>query len=234
LAAVIAKVGINSSSNPASVDYKLSQLRADVDAHSITIAAHTASIATKLTGSMSSAITNAIIGNTTPTSGTVYGVSIVLGKVATAALVDMVDTNALQDAAVTTRKLKPSHQLFTSNGTNQQTTSTTYVDVPGMSTTYTSGLTAETLLIWFTGMIYKDTTGSGQALLNIAGTDMKPTLYTEPSDTWQTQTRMYQYNIAANTTITLKARFNQAGGGTMNFHNGADFAGQIRIIAFSQ
>ncbi len=126
------------------------------------------------------------------------------------AKVGWITTAMLANAAVTTPKFKPSviNYLPASSGT-VNTTSITMVDVPGISTTYTTGPTAERLMIECAAMTIVNG-AAGHVTLNINGVDMPDEfVYNNATSYWLRQSKTYFYDAPANTLLTLKFRYRQ-------------------------
>lgn len=234
ITAIATKVGINSSADTSSLDYMLAALGTRIN--------NIKSGAEALTAPTISSFANATHNHQNATGG---GVLAAPGITSFAnALHDhtnsagggVLATAAHADASITTRKLKPTIINFASNGSGEtSTTNTTLTDITDSIYDYTSGSTAETLEIWATVMMWKDTANAGEASLNIDGVDQPQFFYTEPADTWKTMTRMFTVNVAANATIRFKIRIrSQSAGGTLHIYVGPAYGIQYRIWAISQ
>lgn len=144
-------------------------------------------------------------------------------------------TRHLNTSAATSSKVKLSVINFVDpSGSNFTTTSASYVDITGVTTSYTSGATAERLFIWFQGMATNSAVASGQITLNINGTDQTEiSLYKDDATQWDSFSKLYIYDVAASTTITIKGRAQNSGGSTLSFHRGSPYLASIRGFAIS-
>jgi len=151
ITAIAAKLGINGSLDVNSVDYKLTAAFSTLAAYSSGATALTSPAITSFTNAQHThqnaagggvlaapgitSFANAAHDHSNAAGGSALGNNVV-------ATVNVVD------AAMTTRKLKPTHVHFEQGSAGEQTTtSTSYVDATGTTVDYTSGPTAETLLI---------------------------------------------------------------------------------------
>lgn len=137
---------------------------------------------------------------------------------------------------ISTGQLKPRIlDWIDSGGSNFTTSSTTYVAITGISTTYTSGATPEKLFVWFQGMASVSTVASGQVTLGVNGTPISGDLaeYTDENTSWDRFSHLYIIDVAANTTITL-AGYAQTNTGTLNFHRSSPYLASMRGFAISQ
>ncbi len=119
------------------------------------------------------------------------------------------DGTGIATSAITTAKMKPStiSSAFATQGGNFSTASTSYVDVTGMSFTYTPGSTNEKLYLWW--RCYGNTTAGNMGVtLSIAGADSThAALMGSTSNT--TIVGFQTYNIAGGagaTTIKMRAK----------------------------
>lgn len=124
-------------------------------------------------------------------------------------------TAKLADAAVTTRKLKPSIIDYKdTGGTNFTTTSGSLVDITGMTTTYTTGPTAETLILLFSCMANNSAASAANLVPHVNGTDLTDETFWYPTAAgeWVVAVAPVVINVPANTIINLKGRAKTAGG----------------------
>lgn len=149
--------------------------------------------------------------------------------------ISWITTAMLADSSVTTPKIKPSVINFLPNTTGTRaTTSTALVDVPDAVTSYTSGPTAERLILEFSAMTLVNGS-AGHVAVSINGVDMPDELvYNNASGIWQRQTKTYIYDVAANTTILLRLRFRiENSANTFTIHMDSIYRPAIRGIAIS-
>jgi hypothetical protein len=181
--------------------------------------------------------TNTISEFTAAAGVTIDGVLLKDSKMNGSYLTDAsVATAALANAVVTTPKLKPGVINFLdSGGSNFTTTSASYVDVTGITTTYTTGSTAERLFIWFQGMLLNSAIASGQITLSIGGTDQTTdiTEYADEANSWDRFCHLYIYDAPASTAVVIKARVQNSGGNTVTVHRGSPYLASIRGFAIS-
>lgn len=145
-------------------------------------------------------------------------------------------TAMLNTSAATTPKLKPSvlDSAFTPQGANFTTTSTSYVDITGMSFTYTPGATNEKLLLWLYCVMSNSGNNNTFCALNVAGTAQDPAAYTSATTNLGMMVGPIIYNIAGgagSTTFKLQAKV-AAGTGTF-ITNTAALIPTVRGIAIS-
>lgn len=163
---------------------------------------------------------NAIAGFTTANTGTVYGVSVVLGVIQSAALLGQVNTAAIQNGAVTPSKLATG-AATSSVATDQTTTSVTYADLAtvGPAVTVTVGANGIVLALWGAG-IYNVAANkfAGIALsgANVVAATDTDAIRNDMSAFQGTQaySKLFTGLASGSTTFTLKYR---TASGTANF-----------------
>lgn len=148
---------------------------------------------------------------------------------------DAILTRHILDANITTRKLKPSTINFTdAGGSNFTTTSGSYVDITGMTTTYNSGPTAERLFVWLEGMTLNSTVASGEVILNINGVAETNVAEYKDDATWDRMSYLVVRDIPASTAVVIKAQGRNSGGATLTWHRASPYLGSIRGFTISQ
>ncbi len=136
-----------------------------------------------------------------------------------------ITTAKLDTSAVTTPKLKPSTINYKdAGGSNFTTTSASYVDITGMSTTYTTGATAERLFIFLYLMANNSAASSASLTASIGGTDQTDDVMWYPTGAgeWVVCGNLYIYDAPANTAITIKGRA-KTSGGTLTVNRSSSF-----------
>lgn len=124
-------------------------------------------------------------------------------------------TRHILTSNVTTPKVKLSTIDYEDAGaaSNFSVTATTMTDVSGISTTYTSGATAERLILFMQFMATSTSSYGFYFTLNVNGVDGKLAYTTIINAKWDTITKMYIFDIPASTTVTIKPRaYTQSGG----------------------
>lgn len=147
-------------------------------------------------------------------------------------------TRHLADINVTTRKMKPTYGYTAgSTGGARQSIGTGYTAVSGASRSYTSGPTAEILLIFGT-CIANPTNAGSQFLIGVNGSPVGKSDYDDVTGAFKGRIGLALYEIAANTTVTI-ALMGKASSGTVSVANAAadianNYSPQIGILAFGR
>lgn len=147
-------------------------------------------------------------------------------------------TRHLADINVTTRKMKPTYGYTAgSTGGARQSIGTGYTAVSGASRSYTSGPTAEILLIFGT-CIANPTNAGSQFLIGVNGSPVGKSDYDDVAGAFKGRIGLALYEIAANTTVTI-ALMGKAASGTVSVANAAadianNYSPQIGILAFGR
>lgn len=138
---------------------------------------------------------------------------------------------------IPTSILKPSVIDYTSSVTTDfSTTSATYVDVTGASTTYASGSTAEKLYLWLNLMGGPTVGANVYYTLSIAtsgSTDQTPAIFSN-AQIVQRHGQLFTFNAAANTTYTIKLRAQTSAGTLTVYLNDVRHSVTIKGFAISQ
>ena len=138
-------------------------------------------------------------------------------------------------SAVTTPKLKPTtiQSGFAIQGSRFSTTSTSFVDVTGMTFNYTAGATNERLFLIMEVMAAGSSGNNASCTLSINGADQ--TLATYHDNIYFTRnTRVYIADIPANATYTIKIRCKSGTGAAVSVTNdGAGFMPIVQGFAIS-
>lgn len=115
-------------------------------------------------------------------------------------------------------------------GVRFTTSSATFVDVTGSSFVYKSGESAEKLMITATFMA-DATTGSGEITISIGGVDQTLTGYVDPSASWSRASLDYEYDLPANTSVTIVMRAKINAGSFAVVNENAPWQPYILIVA---
>lgn len=108
---------------------------------------------------------------------------------------------------------------------NFSTSSSTYVDVTGLTVTYTTGSTPERLFIWAGAMISGSANSSGNSVIvNINGSQngYDGVFYTPGAGQWFIGERMLIFDAPASTGVTIKLQA-KAGSGTITVENTSSY-----------
>lgn len=150
-------------------------------------------------------------------------------------------TRHLADVNVTTRKMKPTYSVTAGNsGASRQTMvgAGTFA-ITGLSKSYTSGPTNEILLIFASALIQAAAVG-GQFFLAINGVPFGRSDYLDVTGAFVKNNAIAFYEIPANTTVTIDARFKNISGTTTIAQQASDvslspsYAGELSILAFGR
>lgn len=144
----------------------------------------------------------------------------------------------LADGAVTTRKMKPTYSYNNgSTGGARQSLGTSYQAISGATRSYTSGATAEVLLIIGT-CIANATAAGSQFGIGINGSLVGRTDYDDQASTFKGRLGVLIYEIAANTTVTVSLIGKSASGVTAIGNAAVDTANgyspALSIVAFGR
>ena len=134
-------------------------------------------------------------------------------------------TRHILDANVTTPEVKLSTFNYNdTNNSNFTTTSASYTDVTGHTTTYTTGATAERIFAWFSFMCQNSAASSAATCASIGGTDRDTDVSWYPSGAgeWGIVSKLYMHDAAASTAVIMKGRA-KTSGGTLTINRSSSF-----------
>ena len=94
---------------------------------------------------------------------------------------------------------------FTVQGARYTTSSTAVATIPGCTMNYTSGNTAERLILKMEVMAMS-TSSNSEITLYVDNTQYLPRIYVDPSASWVRHGQTYVVDVPANTTVALSIR----------------------------
>lgn len=142
----------------------------------------------------------------------------------------------LAASAATTSKVKLNAIDWEDAGSSAVAiTSTSYIDVTGISTTYTSGDTPEKLFICAQFMALGAGGNYGFFFtINVNGTDTRTHFLTALNNVWNTVSKWTTVDIPANTTVTIKLRAKVGASSNVTIsRDTADSAYRPKFIGFA-
>lgn len=157
-----------------------------------------------------------------------------------------ITTAKIQNGNVTTQKTKPTYivQAGSTDTTTRQsfTLSNTVYSITGTSFTYTSGPTNEVLDLDANALINPDAAPDGQFFIAVNGVAASKSHYVSQANIWTACRARVLYPIAANTTITIDARYRTGGAtatgsvcnATSDQSSSPSFGVEVRLIAWGR
>lgn len=180
-----------------------------------------------------------LAGMTRAIAGSIDTAALQALAVTTAKMADLaITTGKLADGSATTPKMKPTYTYVAgSTGGSRQSIGTSWTDVKGAVTSYTSGNTPEVLHIF--GTCIANATAAGSTfLIGVNGVVQGKSDYDDQNGTFKGRFGHLLYNIPANTTVTI-ALMGKAASGTVVVGNAAadvanNYSPSLGIVAFGR